>query len=120
MFDGYTPDEVHLHHDADGNLTGRTVVKRKPLWTESDRQRAMALQEYEDSRCPCGCGLSIEESHDPNRAFVIDEVKCYARRALDRHADQLEKAAKAKNLPDSWSDGLRFVVTSSFIPESHK
>lgn len=114
VFDGWSPAEVHEHFDVDGNLTGRTVVTREPLWDDSDRGRALALGEYEASLCPCGCGQPLDEAADPKRAFSVESFRCQARRALEkiRRADR-ETAERVKK-PDGWDDGLTYYINDSF------
>lgn len=104
-FDGWEPDEIHEHYDAEGNLTGRTRVIREAEWNDEARGRAIRLAEYEASLCLCGCGLPVEVAHDPNRAFVVHQFRCGARRAI-----QIKKRDDAAENKDKtgWDDGLSY------------
>jgi hypothetical protein len=117
VFDGWAPREVHKHYDAKGKLTGTTVVTREPMWNDDDRSRALALDEYDRAKCPCGCGQTIEEASDPTRAFVIEDYTCHAGRALKRHERAVADRAEKTNKPEGWSDGLTHYISRSFIPE---
>ena len=107
MFDGWTPREVHEHYDADGALTGTTVVRRESEWDDETRDRALSLAAYQDSVCGCGCGLSVEDAHK-DQPFVVDKFKCYARRAIDLKREADVKRAKKEKWPDSWESGLHY------------
>jgi hypothetical protein len=69
----------------------------------------MRLTEYETSLCSCGCGLPIAEAHK-KQSFVVDEVVCQARRALDQVIRRKQKEAEDTKRPDGWDDGLRYSV----------
>lgn len=114
MFEGWAPTQVQEHFDADGNRTGSTVTTMEPMWSESDRELAFALDEYDRSRCPCGCGASIEEAEDAERAFRIDKRTCYARRAIEKVRRQEADRAEATNQTDGWNDGLTYYVSDHF------
>jgi len=53
---------IREHYDADGRLTGTTVV---PGWTDEDRAWALALTLREANRCPHGHDLteSLDTEH---------------------------------------------------------
>ncbi len=111
---------MHEHYDADGRLTGTTVVTHEPLYDDDDRAQALALDDHEQSRCPCGCGQPLTEAADPTRAFVIEEHTCYARRALDRHERAIADKADKANKPKGWADGVSHYISRSFVPERQK
>lgn len=117
MFDGWAPREVHEHYDADGILTGTTVVTHEPLWDDEDRGRALALDEYEHSICPCGCQQTIADATDPTRAFVIEDYVCLARRALAKHERAVTDRAEKTKKPEGWADGLNHYISRSFVPD---
>lgn len=65
-FDGDEPAERHEHYDAEGNLTGVTVVTREPEWDERARTEALAAVYADWRRCP-DCGL-VDHSEDASLA----------------------------------------------------
>ena len=62
-FDGDEPTERHDHFDADGNLTGYTIVTREPEWDERARTEAIASVYADWGRCP-KCGQSAATERD--------------------------------------------------------
>lgn len=110
---------MHEHFDADGNLTGRTVITRESMWDDESRGRALRLAEYEASLCPCGCGLPAAIATSPS-PMVVDTFTCYAGRALEaqRRADQDAHEKDPKSPPRDmhgnpvprWDDGLNYYV----------
>lgn len=54
-----------------------------------DRAMMLALDLHEDSICSCGCGQPVLLAHDEDSDWNVDEVVCYARRALD--SDKTER-----------------------------
>jgi hypothetical protein len=56
---GWEPEERHEHYDADGNLTGYTVVTRDPEFDDGDLERLLALRAYEAGVCACGIHESL-------------------------------------------------------------
>lgn len=82
---GWEPTETHTHYDADGNLTGYTVVEREPEWTPTRRARVKALERYDADSCS-GCGLhkSILENPEEN-VFVFEDHYCDMCRAEAVH-----------------------------------
>lgn len=117
MFDGWAPTEIHEHFDADGVKIGHTEVTHEPLWSDDDRERALGLDAYEASLCPCGCGLPTAESHDKRRAFSVEKATCYARRALDGVRRDAQKKAEASGTDPSRFDGLFWYIDRTFIDE---
>lgn len=110
MFDGWTPREVHEHFDADGNLTGRTVVTREAEWDESSRERAIELDDVERGTCPCGCGQPLEETRRGDLAWKVDHFTCGARRAVEKVRAKDQEEAKQANRPDGWDAGRIYHV----------
>ena len=65
MFDGAPRREVHEHFDADGNLTGRTVVTVESPWTPEARAWALGLALREHAECrKCGGSLAETTNHE--------------------------------------------------------
>lgn len=88
-FDGETSEALHEHYDADGNLTGTTVVVT-PGWSDTDRAWALALAQREAAQCPRGHDLA--DSLDPQwRWEMNDPAVCLACVAMDEGAKRYEK-----------------------------
>ena len=86
---GDEPSEVHEHFDADGNLTGTTVVTREPEWDDESRNLALDLLEH-DRMIHGGCGNHMSESMDPNYARKVDHARavCQDCRSIDLAREQ--------------------------------
>jgi hypothetical protein len=94
------PREVHETYECDPDdptntekhrLVGYVVITRESPWDDKSRARALALTEYEDSICRCGCGLPADMAHT-KQPFKVHEVVCYATRAVEhlkaRHREE--------------------------------
>lgn len=119
-FDGWTPREVHETYDAAGNLTGTVIVTRESAWDDEQRAAAIALTEYDDSICGCGCGQPILEAYSGKQAYKVDSFTCSAGRALDRVRRQKRDDAEKSNRPDGWDDGLHYYVIPVETPADKK
>lgn len=84
------------------------IVEREPEWDEPSRARAMALLEYEEGTCPCGCGQQMSVSHRPDTVFLVDTWKCTAGAAIEQQRRKAEAAAKESGKGDGWDDGMHF------------
>lgn len=109
------PREVHETYtldpdnpDGDGVLTGYVVVTRESEWDDNTRARALALIEYEDSLCRCGCGLPRREAHR-KQPFMVHTYTCYAQKAAESKRRADHDAAKDTKEP-GWDDGLHYVA----------
>lgn len=102
------PREVHEHFDADGKLTGTTVVTRESAWDDESRGRALRLAEYEDSLCGCGCGQPVAVSQNKEQAWSVDTYTCGARRAIQKVTRMKAEEAKRLNLPEGHDDGVHY------------
>lgn len=71
----------------------------------------MALAEYEETRCRCGCGQPVQVAADPAQAFRVDVATCYAGRAKAREDRRRRQEAKDKNKPEGWDDGQHLIVS---------
>jgi hypothetical protein len=96
------PAETHEHYDADGVLTGTTVVQRESEWTDLARERALALGVWEASRCG-SCGnygtlvmLPSETRHVTWEDHEGRKVEVYQMRCLTCGAMDLLKRDFAK------------------------
>ena len=114
---GWEPTETHTHYDADGNVTGRTVVTREPEWDDAERDQMLALVEYEAGVCDCGFHESVI---DPDTLHVtFDDRVCPVcagatqyRRHLDDRDDEFLKGL-GKDAPARTprpSDGRRTFI----------
>lgn len=98
---GYEPAERHEHYDADGNLTGYTVVVREPEWDDAERAKKLAHDLYQSGIGPCGHHHSL--TVDKANVFEARMGKCNVCAALDlkrrvlaeRDAEEV-KALKAR------------------------
>lgn len=68
------PSETHRHYDADGNLTGFTVVERESRVDDADRIEMLALARYEAEVCDCGYHSSLTE--DEANTFTPETHTC--------------------------------------------
>lgn len=107
--------EIHEHFDVNDVKTGYTVITREPLWNDDDRERAIALDEFERSLCPCGCGLPKDKAFDPAREFSVEMGICHARRTLETQERRDRESAEKKNKPESFFDGAFWFVDQSRI-----
>lgn len=62
---GWEPEERHDHFDAEGKLTGYTIVTREPEWDDEQRDWALALTHAEENQCPL-CGGPRDECTSPS------------------------------------------------------
>lgn len=113
MFLGAPSTERHDHHDADGNLTGHTIVTRDSDWDEDSRQAAFALHEDKTDRCP-DCGQLIEECSDPSVDYYPQLARCYHTAARLRAARAYEKKHE-KDVPLEGSMALPTDGTSVWV-----
>ena len=108
---------MHEHFDVDGNKTGFTVITREPRVSPDDRVQMFALDDYESSLCSCGCGQPLSEAMSKDRAFVVTDHICYAKRAIQTVERQARAKAEARKAPEGWDDGTVWLIQSSHIPE---
>lgn len=72
---------------------GRVVQPGEPLWTDEDREWALALYEEERDACP-GCGHPRSESMRPDAEFtyVAEVARCHACTPLEAKKAQMRDA----------------------------
>lgn len=92
-FNGWEPEQVHTHYDAEGQITGRTVVTVEPEWDDEQRNLALEILSYESKLCP-GCGGHMSHSFDPE---VGRDVQHRHARCLDCKAIEEVRAAHHKS-----------------------
>lgn len=100
---------MHQHYDPDDNLTGYTIITRESPWDDESRRRALALAEYENSICQCGCGLPVDVAFDDAQAFKVDTIVCRAGKAKAQ-VERKTREAHEKDPNGAWSDGLYHYV----------
>lgn len=86
------------------------VVTREAEWDATSRGRALRLAEYEGSICGCGCGQPTSIAYDPYRIFMVEELNCYAGRALERVRTAKHDQAEQAGWPKDWDAGKHFYV----------
>jgi len=101
------PKEVHEHRDAEGVLTGTTTVMRESVWDDIARGQALALAEWDEGLCSCGCGLPRAVAHQ-SQVFMIDTETCYATKAVERFKRAKREDAERRKLPEGWDDGVHY------------
>lgn len=63
---------------------GRVPVPGEPLWTDDDRDWAIALLTYEADLCECGQPRSESMSPDSEYAYRAEAMRCHACKAVAR------------------------------------
>lgn len=111
---GWEPEERHEHHDAEGNLTGFTVVVREPEWDDLERDKLLALAEYEAGVCECGYHESL--TGDRDNFFTFETKTCPVCKGSEQHRrmqEEADKRATVEGMPPSAprpGDGRRTFV----------
>lgn len=101
------PGEVHEYRDPEGVLLGTITVKRESVWDDIARGQALALAEWDEGICGCGCGLPRKDAHT-NQPFAIEEEVCYAAKTVEVHKRKKREDAERRNLPPGWDDGVHY------------
>jgi hypothetical protein len=81
------------------------VTTREPEWNDQDRTELLALIEYEQSLCPCGCGHLYEDTtsnYETGPEFVVTRITCRARAALLEEQRAAEDGGKGDNNARLW------------------
>lgn len=92
---GWVPEERHEHYDAEGNLTGYTVVTRESEWDDRQRDRMLALAYYRRGVCACGFHESL--TSDKGNHFTFETKVCPVCRGA-------AKMARIQDAADNESD----------------
>lgn len=66
---------------------GRVPAAGEPLWTDDDRDWAMALLAYEADLCECGQPRSESMSSEAEFAYRAEPMRCHACRAIARGSE---------------------------------
>lgn len=98
--------EVIRDLDEHGRVVRERQV-REAEWLDSDRALALALTEYEQSLCPCGCGQPRELAWNPDSEgwWQVGHLRCYA------------GAAKAAYVERNKLDGSDLTVVRWGLPD---
>lgn len=78
------------------------------MWDDASRERALALQLYENGLCKCGCGRPASEAYDPKQIYKVDSFTCVAGRALAIARKRDEDQAKRDKKPEGWDAGRHY------------
>lgn len=114
---GWEPEERHEHYDAEGNLTGFTIVTREVEWDDRQRARMEALSIYERGVCSCGFHESL--TNDKANAFTFEVKTCPVCRGaakfdrIQQHSDEQSDKTLGDNPPPGLSrsaDGRRTFI----------
>lgn len=92
---GWEPQEVHVHEYDDLSRVVRTTVTRQPEWDDREREKMLALVEYESKVCECGMHETIADT-DPDLEMVerICPVCAGLAQSARLYADRDEKTMK--------------------------
>lgn len=74
--------ERHEHYDADGVLTGTSVVTRESPWDDDSRESAYTVYDDEQERCP-DCGQTRAECANPDVDYFPQKAMCWATAARE-------------------------------------
>ncbi|NUP49013.1 MAG: hypothetical protein HOW97_17160 [Catenulispora sp.] len=77
---------------------GRIVAPGDPLWTDDDRDWAMALMTYEADLCTCGQPRSESMNADNEFAYAAEPLRCHACKAIARGSESFASANDAAGL----------------------
>jgi hypothetical protein len=83
---------------------GRVPGAGEPVWTDDDRDWAMALLAYEADLCECGQPRSESMNPANEDAYVAEPLRCHSCRAIARGGEPFAEAA-------SGSQGIFISVT---------
>lgn len=113
---GWEPEERHEHYDAQGELTGYTLVTRDPEFDDGDLERLLALRHYQAGVCDCGNHESL--TSDKSNVFAFEYRTCNVCKGVDQW--RRVEADEAKRLKDQFdqqpasaprpTDGRRLMV----------
>lgn len=85
------PEERHTHYDADGNVTGWTVVERESEWLPSDYRGLQSLREYRSKLCPGG-HHEVFRTHERDYHLSFGQSVCWICKADAQHERGLAAA----------------------------
>lgn len=94
-FLGWEPRQIHTYtYDESGRLTS-TVVETEPEWDDAEREKMLALAEFEASVCKCG--YPRDQVTDPTFVFqpeTFDCPVCAATAVENRRLHDLDESAR--------------------------
>lgn len=71
---GWVPEQRHDHFDANGVLTGYTIVTTEPRVSDDDLVELLALARFDAEVCSCGYHPSV--ARDESNYFRPETHKC--------------------------------------------
>lgn len=74
---------------------GRIVADGEPLWTDDDRDWALALLAYEADLCDCGQPRSISTQAEAEDTYTASKLRCHACRTIARASERFTTAPGA-------------------------
>lgn len=114
-FNGWEPEEVHIHYDLDGKETGRTITTREPEWDDTQRAFALGLLDYEAQVCSnCGGHFSHTMDATVTRRVQFQKVEC-----LDCKAIKVIRDLKHKGHGDDCSCSKHVAWVDRYDPLPH-
>jgi hypothetical protein len=103
---GWEPAEQHDHeYDEDGLLV-RTVVTREAEWDDLERDKMLALAQFEAEVCACGMHYTIADA-DPSLELTLRVCPVCAGMAQQMRVLQARDEATAKARGDKAPPGVR-------------
>lgn len=89
------PEERHEHYDTEGSPTGYTLIVRESEWDDHERDRMLALMQYEAGVCSCGFHISLTD--DRTNFFTFESRECPVCKASARMARTQEADDKGRD-----------------------
>jgi hypothetical protein len=77
---------------------GRVPAPGEPLWTDDDRDWAMALLAYEADLCECGQPRSESMSADSEFAYRTEPMRCHACQSIAKAAEPFAESGTGQGL----------------------
>ena len=105
--------ERHKHYDANGRLTGTTVVKIESPWDDDSREAAYALHQDDLERCP-QCKGPRDECADPGKDWFPQQHICWktaAEQVLRRRWNEKHEDAEPDAVGYLPTDGVALWVS---------
>lgn len=120
---GWEPTEVHAHEYDDAGRLVRTVVTRESEWDDLEREKMLALEQYESEICSCGFHVSVAD-RDPHLETTVRKCPVCAGLAVNARViaaedkKQIEALGKSPDpLTPRPDDGRHFGLRAKVSPE---
>lgn len=112
-FDGEPTTEKQEHFDADGRLTGWTVVTRHSPWDAYARGEALA-DAIRRERIHAGCGNDVDKAFSTDTKWLVDHTlvcqACATRDMVMRQLTKEHENDKPSRFTPMWADGRLVTV----------